>query len=128
MVASWNIPFADANEDAGCVNSFEGREYWAALSPSFIPVPGQHYWIVTQPVVNFPPQTGIPASLTQNLCPARQDFPYIGVNWADIAGPYDTAFELYASELKETPVSSWVFLLSGILIATAIFFRYRRSS
>jgi hypothetical protein len=126
QVASWNIPFANSNEDAGCLTLWDSREYWATISPAFIPVPGQHYWIVIQPVENFPPQTGLPASLTQNLCAARQDFPFLGYYWTTI-DTFDTAFELYAGGPSPTPISNWVFLLSGLLIAGAIFFRYRRS-
>lgn len=123
-VAAWTIPFAEANEDAACLINSPGSEYWATLNPPFIPVPGQHYWIVTQPVMGFPPQTGIPPSITENLCPARQNFPLIGINWENLER--DIAFELYSAE--EVPVSTWALLLGGVLIAAVIFFRYRRSS
>ena len=127
-IATWNIPLADANEDAGCSTFYESREYWATLSPAFVPVPGQHYWITTQPVMDFPPQTMINSSTTLNLCGARQYFPEAGLpDWTDIG--IDFAFELYAGEGPEpVPVPNWALLLGGILIAGAIFMRYRKLS
>jgi hypothetical protein len=121
LVAQWNIPFADTNEDVTCITGWPGQEYWALLNPTFQPVVNQHYWIVTQPVMVFPPQTGIPISAAQNLCPAVQQFfaPFAPLE-------YDVAFELYASPL--VPVSTWALLLGGVLIAAVIFFRYKRSS
>jgi hypothetical protein len=134
-ITSWNIPFAGSNEEAGCYYYFPSREYWATLSPAFNPVPGQHYWIAIQSVLIFPPQSGCATSLTQNLCTAAQRFdPFNGPFWYSITPPtgYPTpslAFELYASDVPfETPVSSWALVLGGVLIATAIFLRYRRIS
>lgn len=126
IVATWSIPFANANEDAGCSVSYPSREYWATLTPAFNPVPGQHYWIVTQPVMPFPPQVGVMQSLTQNLCVARQDFAYIGNDWLDLQ--INIAFELYAGGPAATPVSTWALVLGGVLIAAAVFMRYRRIS
>jgi hypothetical protein len=127
IVNSWNIPFAAANEDAGCSTTNPSREYWATLNPPFTPVAGQHYWIVTQPAgVTFQPQTGTTGSQTANLCLGRQDFPLLGSYWIDLGT--DLAFELYTSSAPplETPVSPWVFLLAGVLIASSVLFRYRR--
>ncbi len=124
VVAQWNIPFAEANEDAGCLISWPSREYWGVLDPVFEPVVDEHYWIVIQPVLAFPPQTGMLVSTTTALCPTRQNFPYIGINWATI-DYYDMAFELYS--YSEVPVGNWALLLGGILIAVFVFFRFRRS-
>lgn len=128
IAGTWSIPFANANEDAGCSVYFPSREYWATLNPPFVPVSGQHYWIVTQPVMTFPPQTGTTSAVTDNLCTAKQNFPLIGIYWADLAT--DLAFELYSGDAPplETPVSSWALVLGGVLIAAAVFMRYRRIS
>jgi hypothetical protein len=129
LVTSWNIPFAVANEDAGCSPFYESREYWGSLVPAFNPLPGQHYWIVIQPVLDFPPQSGIFASIAQNLCFAAQYFDLLGGPvWYTVSPPVDMAFELYTSSAPplETPVSPWVFLLAGVLIASSVLFRYRR--
>ena len=131
LVTSWNIPFANANEDAGCSLYFYSREFWASLVPAFNPVPGQHYWIAIQPVMIFPPQSGLMLSTAQNLCPAAQYFdPFTGPYWytIDPALAIDVAFELYTSSPPpfETPVSPWVFLLAGVLIASSVLVRYRR--
>lgn len=124
LVTQWNIPLADAHEDGACLIAWPSREYWALLNPPFQPVVNQHYWIVCQPVMNYPPQTGTMMSTTQNLCPSKLNFPYIGYYWATV-NEYDMAFELYSK--KVIPVSGWALLLGGVLIAMAIFFRYRKS-
>jgi hypothetical protein len=118
LVAQWNIPFANANEDATCSTGFPTQEYWATLNPAFLPVVNQHYWIVTQPAMVFPPQTGTLTSVTQNLCPGAQQF-------FDPFAPLqnDFAFELYASPV--VPVSNWALFigLGLILVFTVIRFR-----
>jgi hypothetical protein len=121
LLASYTIPFANANEDSHCnPGGFPSKEYWATLSPSFVPVANQHYWISIQPVMGFPPQTGLVEVTTVTLCPASQQFfaPYAPLS-------VDVAFELYATQ-QEVPVSNWALLAGGVLIAAAIFFRYRR--
>jgi hypothetical protein len=123
VVAQWNIPFADSHEDAGCLVNWPSREYWALLNPPFQPIINQHYWIVCQPVINFPPQTGAMMSATQNLCRARLYFPYIGYNWASV-DEYDIAFELYTAPI--IPVSNWALFIGGILIALVVYMRFRR--
>lgn len=124
IVAQWNIPLADAHEDAGCLVYLPSREYWALLNPQFQPVVNQHYWIVFQPVMDFPPQTGAVMSATQNLCQAKLYFPYLGYYWV-IVDEFDMSFELYAN--ATVPVAGWALLLGGVLIVLAIFFRYRNS-
>mgnify|MGYP001171479880 CR=1 FL=1 len=129
LVNSWNIPFLSSNEDAGCSVSFESREYWASLNPAFVPASNQHYWIVIQPVLDFPPQTMLMESTVDNLCSAAMIFPEIGLyGWEAI--DTDIAFEMYGvmSPPLETPVSSWALVLGGVLIAGAVFMRYRRIS
>jgi hypothetical protein len=114
LVAQWNVPFANANEDATCFTGFPAREYWATLNPAFLPIVNQHYWIVTQPVMIFPPQTGIPVSATQNLCPGSQQFfaPFVPMG-------NDFAFELYSSPL--VPVSNWaIFIGIGLILVFAV--------
>ena len=124
VVAQWNIPLADAHEDNGCLISWPSREYWAVLNPPFQPAVNQHYWIVCQPVMNYPPQTGAMMSNTQNLCNAKLYFPLLNFYWATLE-EYDMAFELYANVV--IPVSGWALLLGGVLIVLAVFFRYRKS-
>jgi hypothetical protein len=124
LVAQWNIPLADAHEDAGCLVILPSREYWAELNPPFQPVVNQHYWIVFQPVLVYPPQTGMVTCTSQALCTARLDFPLNGYSWADLAT--DTAFELYA--YSEVPVANWALILGGVMIAVAVYFRARRAS
>lgn len=129
LVNSWNVPFSSSNEDVGCSSSFDSREYWVSLNPAFIPVSNQHYWVVIQPVIDFPPQTMIMESTVDNLCSAVLDFPEAGYyGWTAITT--DVAFELYGDMQAplETPVSSWALVLGGVLIAGAVFMRYRRIS
>lgn len=129
LVSSWNIPFASSNEDAGCSVSYDSREYWVTLSPAFVPLANQHYWIVIQPVLDFPPQTMLMEANEDNLCSAVMDFPEAGYDgWNAINT--DIAFELYGDMATpvETPVSSWALVLGGVLIAGAVFMRYRRIS
>lgn len=124
IVTSYNILFANANEDASCnTGGFDTREYWAILSPSFVPVANQHYWISFQPVLPIFPQTGMVGSTSINLCGGAQQFL---APWVTVDNPAtDFSFELYAMQ-QEVPVSNWALLAGGVLIAAAIFFRYRR--
>jgi hypothetical protein len=119
LVTQWNIPFANANEDATCTTGFPTQEYWATLNPPFLPVVNQHYWIVTQPVMVFPPQTGTPISATQNLCPGAQQFlnPFATVGT-------DFAFELYTT--PEVPVSNWALYIGIGLIMVFTLIRFRK--
>lgn len=121
VVAQWNIPFANANEDGTCIIDWPARSYWAALNPPFVPVVNQHYWFVAQPVMVLPPQTGMAVSSPIHLCSGAQQFyaPFVPLE-------NDFAFELYAT--PPVPIGNWALLLGGILIAGAIFFRFRRPS
>jgi hypothetical protein len=123
IVAQWNIPFAEAHEDAGCLIFLPSREYWAELDPPFQPVPNQHYWIVFQPVLVYPPQTGIPTCSAQTLCSSRLNFPLNNFYWTDLQT--DIAFELYVC--SSVPISNWALIIGGVFIALAVFFRYRKS-
>jgi hypothetical protein len=123
LIATYNIPYANANEDGSCnTGGFDSREYWATLSPSFVPVANQHYWISFQPVLPIFPQTGMIATPSVTLCSGAQQFL---APWGAVNPAVDFSFELYASN-QEVPVSNWALLAGGVLIAAAIFFRYRR--
>ena len=122
LLAQWNIPFDQAHEAETCdLGGYISMEYWATLTPAFIPSVNEHYWICIQPESTIPPQTGIPEAGTRTLCNAAQQY------LAPYAPLYnrDAAFELYSTE--SVPVSNWALLAGGVLIAAAIFFRYRRS-
>jgi hypothetical protein len=126
LITQWNIPFASSNEAPDCPNNATFvHQYWATLTPAFVPVPGQHYWLVIQPVMVFPPQTGWQVSATSNLCSAVQWFP---PQYGDVWTPLQTdmAFELYAS--NQTPVSNWALVLGAVLIGIFVFIRYRKIS
>jgi hypothetical protein len=125
LVTQWNIPFASSNEDPDCPNSpWSVHQYWATLTPAFNPVPGQHYWIVIQGVMNFQPQVGWLESTASNLCPAMQWGPYFYGDDLWHVLPVNMAFELYAT--PATPLSNWALILGVVLIGTFVFIRYRR--
>ena len=124
LLAEWSIPFADVHEDYGCLMNYPTRDYWAMLDPVFFPEVNKYYWISFQPVLEFPPQTGIVIAPGNRLNNQMQIFPELGITEWTATPEHDMAFELYSAEIHAIPLENWALYIAVILMLVFLVIRF----
>ena len=96
VIQSWTIPISESHEEF-FDSATDTYSYWAELTPAFVPVPGVHYWVSIQAVLDFIPQAGLKSAAgPTNFCGAMYVFELAGIpNWTSLVSGSDIAFIFY---------------------------------
>jgi hypothetical protein len=106
-----NVPYADCDETyIGSIGSGEMYKYYVVLGASdqFSLTAGTTYWLSIQPVMDYPPQTGLVAQEHENgesvyFVSEYFGFPSWIEGWQVFLDEYDIAFNLYGGSDELAP-------------------------
>lgn len=107
---SVNVPYADCDETyVGSIGSGEMYKYYVVLSigDQFSLTAGTTYWLCIQPVMDYPPQTGLVAQEHVNgesvyFVSEYFGFPSWTEGWQVFLDEYDIAFNLYGTGASDS--------------------------